>query len=121
MEQSVIMFWICFAILSLIFSIVCGIALYKDNHTSAIMIIAIFFFLNVILSFAYPQFTLEYKEGYNDYPDDILYDQAKIIAADSSAINPVVWYCDGWEKAQKEEAKLTFEELKHNISREVTN
>lgn len=125
MEQSVITFWLCYAIFSLVFSIIYFYMVRKsddvvgDTPIHVLIVVVGFIFLNVIFSFIYPQFTPEYKNGYNDYPDDALYKQAKIIADDSVAINTAVWYCDGWEKAQKEEAKLTFEEIKRNISRKV--
>ena len=56
----------------------------------------------VYVSNHYESQTIEYKNGYADYPNVTLYNQVKSMVANSFTIK-YVWYCDGFENAQREE------------------
>jgi hypothetical protein len=49
----------------------------------------------------YESQTIEYKNGYADYPNVTLYNKVKFAITSSFTIK-YVWYCDGFEDAQNE-------------------
>jgi hypothetical protein len=62
-----------------------------------------FVYLGVNVNQYYELHTIEYQNGYSDYPDSTLYYQVKHLISYTFEYE-YVWYCDGFEKAQLDAA-----------------
>jgi hypothetical protein len=88
---------------SLIVWMLCVLLMLKCSNVYTMLLVAIFSVVTVGIGIVVAPYTTEYHNGYNDYPNDTLYKQAKIMSQNAFLDNSYSLYCAGYEVAKKKD------------------